>query len=169
MFSLEKLYIYSLKTKYQIISTEFGALNVTYIIIYFFTCFSYEIKSPPQVFLDGWSSPLKKLRQVACYDVINFRLVTVDSSWQIWTLLHHNTQPVSIFNRENLKNFRSQNGPRRGLWVLLSSKLFRNYCNWGFLFFFLGGIKKTLKTGATLYLQQHTFSFFRLCNWFYKP
>ena len=33
--------------------------------------------------------------------------------WQIWTLLHHNTQPVLILNRENLQNFKSKKGPRR--------------------------------------------------------
>ena len=30
---------------------------------------------------------------------------------QIWTLLHHNTQPVLIFNRKNLQNIKSPNGP----------------------------------------------------------
>ena len=62
-------------------------------VVYFIKCFFKYIimlMSPPQAFLDGWSS-------------------------QIWTLLHHNTQPVLIFNRENLQNFRSQNDPRRGL------------------------------------------------------
>ena len=68
------------------------------------------------------SLPWRKLRQVGCYDVGKFRLVTIDMvvhqftivyCLQIWTLLHHNTQPVLIFNRENLQNFESQNGPRR--------------------------------------------------------
>ena len=40
---------------------------------------SYEIKSPPQASLDGWSSLLKKLRQVGCYYVEKFRLVTINS------------------------------------------------------------------------------------------
>ena len=45
---------------------------------------SYEIKLPSQAFLDGRSSPWRKLRQVACYDVAKFRLVTIDSC----TLIH---------------------------------------------------------------------------------
>ena len=40
---------------------------------------SYEIKLPPQPFLDGRFSPWRKLRQVGCYDVAKFRLVTIDS------------------------------------------------------------------------------------------
>ena len=36
---------------------------------------SYEIKLPSQAFLDGKSSPRRKLRQVGCYDVAKFRLV----------------------------------------------------------------------------------------------
>ena len=44
----------------------------------------YEIKLPSQVFLDGRSSPWRKLRQVGCCDVAKFRLVTVDN----WALIH---------------------------------------------------------------------------------
>ena len=40
---------------------------------------SYEIKLPSQAFLDGRSSPWRKLREVGCYDVAKFRLVTIDS------------------------------------------------------------------------------------------
>ena len=40
---------------------------------------SYEIKLPSQAFLDGRSSPWRKLRQVGCYDVAKFRLVTIYS------------------------------------------------------------------------------------------
>ena len=40
---------------------------------------SYEIKLPSQAFLDGKSSPGRKLRQVGCYDVAKFRLATIDS------------------------------------------------------------------------------------------
>ena len=83
---------------------------------------SYEIKLPSQAFLDGRSSPWIKFRQVGCYDVAKFRLVTIDSCAlihscvQIWALLHHNTQPVLIFNRQNLQNFKSQNGPMEVTW-----------------------------------------------------
>ena len=34
---------------------------------------------------------------------------------QILTLIHHSTQPILIFKRENPQNFKSPNGPRRGL------------------------------------------------------
>ena len=40
---------------------------------------SYEIKLPSHAFLDGRSSPWRKLRQVGCYDGAKFRLVTLDS------------------------------------------------------------------------------------------
>ena len=40
---------------------------------------SYEMKLPSKAFLDGRSSPWRKLRQVGCYDVAKFRLVTIDS------------------------------------------------------------------------------------------
>ena len=77
---------------------------------------SYEIKQPSQAFLDGRSSPWKKLRQVGCYAVARFRLVTIDSyglikSCLLFTSLNldHNTQPFLI-SRENI-----QNGLRREL------------------------------------------------------
>ena len=45
---------------------------------------SYEIKLPSQAFLDGRASPWRKLRQVGCYDVAKFRLVTIES----YALIH---------------------------------------------------------------------------------
>ena len=33
----------------------------------------------------------------------------------VWSLKHHSTQPILIFNRENPQNSESPNGPRRGL------------------------------------------------------
>ena len=76
---------------------------------------SYEIKLPFQAFLDGRYSPWRKSRLVGCYDVANYRLVTIDSfaisdSFLLFMNLNHNTQPVLIFKRENLQNFKSQNG-----------------------------------------------------------
>ena len=47
---------------------------------------SYEIKLPSQAFLDGRSSPWRKLRQVECYDAAKLRLVTIDSCAQLSTI-----------------------------------------------------------------------------------
>ena len=33
----------------------------------------------------------------------------------VWSLKHHSTQPILIFNRENPQNSESPNGPKRGL------------------------------------------------------
>ena len=49
-----------------------------------YTYQSYEIKLASQAFLDGRSSPWRKLRQVRCLDVAKFWLVTIDS----WALIH---------------------------------------------------------------------------------
>ena len=73
----------------------------------------------------------------------------------VWSLKHHSTQLIFIFNWENPQNSETPNGPRRGLDFIALTVKNQNSSNfYGLTLFFL---LITLKSAISLWKEAHNF------------